>query len=50
MENLFFIQEKNPNFKEGAAKEMIGVICNILVSSNPEASGIYRRRLANLVK
>jgi putative thioredoxin len=25
MENLFFIQENNPDFKEGAAKEMIGL-------------------------
>ncbi|SFV89360.1 Thioredoxin [hydrothermal vent metagenome] len=49
MENLFLIQEKNSNFKEGAAKEMIGLICNMLASSNPEASGNYRRRLANLI-
>ncbi|WXT99746.1 MAG: Chaperedoxin [Catillopecten margaritatus gill symbiont] len=49
MENLFFIQENNANFKEGAAKEMIGLICNMLASNNPEESGAYRRRLANLI-
>jgi putative thioredoxin len=49
MEMLFFIQENNPKFKEAAAKEMIGMICNMLASSNPEESGAYRRRLANLI-
>ncbi len=48
MENLFFIQENNPDFKEGAAKEMIGLICNMLANTNPKESGVYRRRLANL--
>jgi putative thioredoxin len=49
MEMLFFIQENSPEFKEEAAKEMIGMICNMLASSNPEESGAYRRRLANLI-
>ena len=49
MEMLFFIQENSPKFKEAAAKEMIGMICNMLASSNPEESGAYRRRLANLI-
>lgn len=49
MENLFFIQQNQPNFKAGAAKEMTGLICNMLVGSNPEESGVYRSRLANLV-
>ncbi|CAC9616787.1 hypothetical protein [uncultured Gammaproteobacteria bacterium] len=48
MEKLFFIQENNPDFKEGAAKEMIGLICNMLANTNPKESGVYRRRLANL--
>lgn len=48
MENLFFIQQNQADFKEGVAKEMIGLICNMLVTSNPEISGVYRRRLANL--
>ncbi|CAB5496209.1 Thioredoxin [Bathymodiolus thermophilus thioautotrophic gill symbiont] len=49
MENLFFIQTNKPDFKAGAAQEMIGLICNMLANSNPEKSGGYRRRLANLV-
>jgi putative thioredoxin len=49
MEMLFFIQENSPEFKEAAAKEMIGMICNMLASNNPEESGAYRRRLANLI-
>lgn len=48
MENLFFIQAQQPDFKAGAAKEMIGLICNMLASSNLEASNNYRRRLGNL--
>jgi len=49
MEMLFFIQEKDASFKDGAAREMIGMICNMLANSNPEESNTYRRRLANLV-
>jgi putative thioredoxin len=49
MEMLFFIQENSPKFKEEAAKEMIGMICNMLASNSPEESGAYRRRLANLI-
>lgn len=49
MEMLFFIQEKDASFKDGAAREMIGMICNMLANSNPEQSNTYRRRLANLV-
>lgn len=47
MGNLSFIQENKSDFKKGVAKEMIGLICNMLASSNPEESGAYRRRLAN---
>ena len=49
MDELFFIQENKPDFKEGAAREMIGMICNMLANTNPEESGVYRRRLSNLV-
>ncbi|ALE52922.1 hypothetical protein SP60_06755 [Candidatus Thioglobus autotrophicus] len=49
MEMLFFIQENEPSFKEGAAREMIGMICNMLANTNPEESGAYRQRLANLI-
>ncbi len=49
MEMLFFIQENDANFKDGAAREMIGVICNMLANTNPKESGIYRRRLSSLI-
>jgi putative thioredoxin len=50
MEMLFFVQENNPKFQDEAAKEMIGMICNMLAKNNPEESGVYRRRLANLIE
>ena len=49
MDELFFIQENEPEFKDGAAREMIGMVCNMLASTNPEASAEYRRKLANLL-
>ena len=49
MEMLFFIQENESNFKEGAPREMIGMICNMLANTNPEESSAYRQRLANLI-
>jgi len=49
MDELFYIQENQPDFKEGAAREMISMICNMLTNSNPEQGNTYRRRLANLI-
>ncbi len=49
MEMLFFIQQHSPDFKDGAAREMIGMICNMLANSNPEQSSAYRQRLANSI-
>ena len=49
MELLFFIQEHKPNFKDGAARELIGTACNMLTNSNPEKSTFYRQRLSNLI-
>lgn len=49
MEHLFVVQEKQPTFREGAAREMIGLLSNMLINSNPDAANAYRRRLANLV-
>ncbi len=49
MDHLFFIQEHEPEFKDGAAREMIGMVCNMLANTNPEVSAEYRRRLANLL-
>jgi putative thioredoxin len=44
------VQENNPKFQDEATKEMIGMICNMLAKNDPEASGVYRRRLANLIE
>ena len=49
MEELFYIQENQSDFKDGAAREMIGMVCNMLTNSNPDQSNAYRRRLANLL-
>jgi putative thioredoxin len=50
MEMLFFVQENSPKFQDEAAKEMIGMICNMLAKNDPKTSGVYRRRLANLIE
>jgi hypothetical protein len=49
IEASFFIQENDAEFKEGAAKEMIGMVCNMLEGTNPEQAKLYRQRLANLI-
>jgi len=49
IEALFFIQENDAEFKDGAAKEMIGMVCNMLENTNLEQARVYRRRLANLI-
>ena len=49
LEQLFQIQQTEPDFREGAAREMIGVLASNLSSSDPEAAAQYRRRLANLL-
>ncbi|SHN89961.1 hypothetical protein BHECKSOX_95 [Bathymodiolus heckerae thiotrophic gill symbiont] len=46
---LFKIQQNDSNYKEGAAREMIGMICNMLEKTNPEASAAYRQKLSNLL-
>jgi putative thioredoxin len=49
IDHLFTLQEKDPDYKDGAAREMIITISNMLASSNPELAQTYRRRLANLM-
>ncbi len=49
MEQLFRIQEQNPDFRDGAAREMVGLLAGMLMDSDPEAGGAYRRRLANML-
>ena len=49
MENLLHIQMAEPTFKEGAAKEMIATLTNMLSPANPELAQDYRRKLANIL-
>lgn len=47
--HLFVIMESEPGFKEGAAKEMIITITNMLAPTHYELSAAFRQRLGNLV-
>jgi putative thioredoxin len=49
MEQLFYIQEQDPGYKEGAVREMIVTIINMLASSNPEFAQHYRRKLSSML-
>jgi putative thioredoxin len=49
MEQLFYIQEHKPEFKEGAAREMIVTVINMLTSANPEFAQQYRRKLSSML-
>jgi len=49
MEQLFYIQEHNPDYKGGAAREMIVTIINKLAPSNPEFAQQYRRKLSGML-
>ena len=49
MENLLVVQKANPAFKEGAAKEMISTLTNMLSPTNPVLAQDYRRKLANIL-
>jgi putative thioredoxin len=47
MDLLFQIQQNDAQFRAGAAREMIGMLCNMMEKTNPEKSKNYRQRLAN---
>jgi len=49
VEHLFRIQQAEPDFREGAAREMISLLSNMLTESAPESANAYRRRLANML-
>jgi putative thioredoxin len=49
LEHLFYIQQNNAEFKEGAAKEMIVNIINTIAPNNPEIAQQYRAQLASLL-
>jgi len=47
MDNLFVIFDQNPEYKEGAVKEMIINLSNMLATNEPTLSQEIRRRLSN---
>ncbi len=48
IDNLFYIQKEECEYKEGAAKEMLITISNVLAPENSELAQEIRRKLANL--
>ena len=49
MDELFTLLEKAPDYKDGAAKEMIITVANMLAPNDPEHARQYQQRLANLL-
>lgn len=49
MAHLFTIQEQQPDFKNGAAKEMIVTLINMLSPNDPARAQRYRQQLSNLL-
>lgn len=48
IDQLFSLLEQAPDYKDGAAQEMIITITNMLAPNEPERAREYRRRLSNL--
>lgn len=48
MDYLFEILNKDKNYKEGAAKEMIISLTNVLAPNEPDLAQEFRRRLGNI--
>lgn len=49
MDHLFAILGKEPDYKDGAAREMIVTITNMIAPVNNDLAQEFRRRLANLL-
>lgn len=49
MAQLFSLLEMKPDYQDGAAKEMIVTITNMLSPNNPEQANAYRQRLSSLL-
>lgn len=49
LESLFAIFDQKPEYKEGAAREMIVSVVNMLAPNDPEMAQRYRQRLGNAV-
>lgn len=49
LDNLLYITQREPDFKEGAAREMMVAVIKLLSSSNPDLAREYQKRLSNLL-
>lgn len=49
MEQLFYIQQYKPDYKDGAAREMIVTLVNMLAPDNPDFAQQYRRKLSSML-
>jgi len=49
VDNLFYIQQQDAEYKEGAAKEMLITVTNMMAPVNNELAQEIRRKLANLL-
>jgi putative thioredoxin len=49
MAHLFAVQAQQPDFKNGAAKEMIVTLINMLAPNDPARAQRYRQQLSNLL-
>ena len=49
IDNLFTILEKEPEYREGAARELIISLSNMLVPNEPVLAQEFRRRLGNML-
>lgn len=49
MEQLFYIQQNDPDYKQGVAREMIVTVINMLAPRHPEFAQQYRRKLSGML-
>lgn len=49
VDELFLLMERAPGYRDGAAKEMVITITNMLAPNDPERAARFRTRLANLL-
>ena len=49
MKQLFYIQQHSPDYKDGAARELVVSILNMLAPKHPEFVQQYRRKLSGML-
>lgn len=49
IEHLFTSFQTNPDYRDGAAREMIITVTNMLAPNNPDLANSYRQRLASIM-